>query len=84
MPGAHNTKAIVDAIDEMLYDTDENQHLRYSFESFSQSKQPVTFNIMYGIIFIVGVGLMVNRLMALDFNIVQRRYVSLPLQPQHS
>ncbi|MBH1956788.1 hypothetical protein I8H84_04395 [Candidatus Saccharibacteria bacterium] len=71
MPGAHNTKAIVDAIDEMLYDTDENQHLRYSFRNFSQSKQPVTFNIMYGIMFVVGVGLMVNRLMALDFNIVQ-------------
>lgn len=71
LPSVSNTKVIVDSIDEIIYDDPQRTASYFKFKTFSQTKQPVAFNIVYAIMFIIGIGIIVNQLAALDFNIIQ-------------
>jgi hypothetical protein len=69
-PGRHNTEAIISHVDRMLYQTNQ-QPVQYRPQLRVDSQGLRTsFNIVYGLAFIISFGLAVLALHALEFTVV--------------
>lgn len=71
MPGDSNTRAIADAIDEIIYTHPERTAPNYRFKSLLSDKQPLALDIIYAFMLISAVFLLWQALAATGFNILQ-------------
>jgi hypothetical protein len=71
MPSSSNTGTITDAIDEIIYDLQERPTTNYKFKTPTLNKQPFIFNLIYAAMFIICMGLMIQLLSMVGFNLLQ-------------
>ena len=69
LPGGANKKALVNYISGMIYD--EPGTRRPTLKYVESVSNPMVFNTIYTMVFIGAFYLVINRLIALDFNLVQ-------------
>ena len=67
LPSSRNTDAVVNYIENALYEEEPN---KLSSKNHSK-KYNIGFSIFYALTFIIAFGIVLSRLIALDFNVVQ-------------